>query len=120
MGKYDGTRWGDLVRFQNEGEERLPRVALEEKLLEIAAVISADAGYFASRARRYYNHARNLPLAGDLPPEQLKAEMCRSLAYILGHIINAAHHLEADLLQEFADWSREIGLILPEAPYESR
>lgn len=67
MGKYDGTRWGDLVRFQTTGapgEDGFARLPLEEKLLDITAVLSKDAGYFASRAQRYYHHARTLPWAG--------------------------------------------------------
>ncbi len=121
MGRYDGTRWGDLVRFQNSGapgEDGLAGLTLEEKVLDLAASLSKDAGYFASRAQRYFHHRRQLPWAGEVPPEQLLAEMRRSLAYVLGHVINAAHHLDADLLQEFADWSAEINAILPEAPYD--
>lgn len=121
MGKYDGTRWGDLVQFQTalaRGEEAFEALPLELKLLDLAAIFSKDAGNFASRAQRYFHHDRNMPWAGDLPPEQLLAEMRRSLAHMLGHLINAAHCLEADVLQEFADWSAEIDLHLPEAPYE--
>lgn len=121
MGKYDGTRWGDLVRFQNTGapgEEAFAALPLELKLLDMAAIFSKDAGNFASRAQRFFHHDRNLPWAGDVPPEQLLAEMRRSLAYMLGHLINAAEQLDADILQEFADWSAEIDMIMPEAPYE--
>ncbi|HEY3315052.1 MAG TPA: hypothetical protein VGL40_07200 [Bacillota bacterium] len=41
--------------------------------------------------------------------------MRRCLAYFLGHLINAARHLDADVLTEFARWSEEIGVTLPPA-----
>lgn len=120
-GLYDGLSWGDLVRFQtsgpagNDGLEGLPR---EEQLLDLAAFFAKDAGYFAARAQQYFHQRRGRPWGGSSTPEQLEREMRRSLAWFLGHLIGAGKHLEADILQEFADWSAEIGMELPRVPYQ--
>jgi catechol 2,3-dioxygenase-like lactoylglutathione lyase family enzyme len=100
-GKYDG----------------LAGLPLEEQVLELAASLSKDAGYFAARAQAYFHQVRGRPRGRATPPDLLAAEMRRSLAYLLGHLIMAARYLEADLLQEYVTWSEESGVTLPEAPY---
>jgi hypothetical protein len=122
-GKYDGLPWGDLVRFQTEGApgaDGLEGLPLEEKLLDLAAFFAKDAGYFAARAQAYYHQMRERPWGGTAPPDQLLHEMRRSLAWMLGHLIGAARHLDADVLEEFAAWSAEIDAILPERPYADK
>lgn len=119
--KYDGTQWGELVRFQLEGlpgDDGLQGLAPEERILDLAAFFSKDAGYFAARAQQYFHQVRGQPWGGSAPPEQLLREMRRSLAYFLGHLIVAAKYLEADVMQEFVTWSEELGYTLPEAPWQ--
>lgn len=116
-GKYDGLTWGELVRFQTSGapgDDGLGGMELDEKLLDLAAVMSRDAGYFAIRAQQYLHQKRGLKWAGTTPPDQLLSEMRRVLAWMLGHLIGAGKHLDADVLEELAAWSAEIGAILPE------
>lgn len=120
-GKYDGLQWGEVVRFQTEGlpgEDGLEGLPLEEQLLDLAAFLSKDAGYFAARAQLYFHQARGRAWGGTTPSDQLLREMRRSLAYFLGHMIMAAKYLDADILQEFVSWSEELGVTLPETPYQ--
>jgi|GEM_PF-4826074 len=122
-GKYDGIQWGELVAFQttgapgNTGLDGLPK---EEQLLDLAAQLTHDAGYFATRAHLYHQQVRGLPWGGNTPREQVLAEMRRSLSFFLGHVINASKYLDADVLEEFVEWSRQIGAELPETPYKPR
>jgi hypothetical protein len=118
-GKYDGLTWAELVEFQTSGapgNDGLTDLPAEVKLLDLAAVMARDAGAFAIRAQQHLHQVRGLPWAGEKPPEELRTEMKRILAWMLGHLIGAAHHLDADLLTEFAAWSAEIDAILPERP----
>jgi hypothetical protein len=120
-GQYDGLQWGELVRFQTQGlpgEDGLEGLPLEEKLLDLAAFLSKDAGYFAARAQMYFHQVRGRAWGGTTPPDQLLAELRRSLAYFLGHLITAAKHLDADVLDEFVRWSEELGVTLPPTPYQ--
>ena len=66
----------------------------------------------------YFHQARGRAWGGTAPPDQLLAEMRRSLAYVLGHLIMTAKYLDADLLQEYVRWSEELGVTLPEVPYQ--
>lgn len=120
-GKYDGLPWGEIVRFQLQGlpvTDGLEGLAPEEQLLDLAAFLSKDAGYFASRAQQYFHQTRGMLWGGTAPSEQLLSEMRRSLAWFLGHIIVTSKYLGADVLQEYVTWSEELGVTLPEAPYE--
>ncbi|HYF91236.1 MAG TPA: hypothetical protein VD969_03210 [Symbiobacteriaceae bacterium] len=120
QGKYDGLPWGEIVRFQLEGlpvSDGLEGLAPEEQLLDMAAFLSKDAGYFASRAQSYFHQMRDLTWGGSTPPDQLLREMRRSLAWFLAHVIVASKYLGADLLQEYVSWSEELGVTLPETPY---
>lgn len=119
-GKYDGLQWGEIVRFQTDGlpgEDGLEGLPMEEQILDLAAFLSKDAGYFAARAQAYYHQVRGRPWGGQAPPEQLLQEMRRSLAFFLGHLIMTAKYLDADMLGEFVRWSEELGVTLPEVPY---
>lgn len=119
-GKYDGLRWGELVRFQTQGlpvKDGLEALPLEEQVLDLAAFLAKDAGYFAARAQQYFHQARGREWGGTTPPEQLLVEMRRSLAYFLAHLIMTAKYLDADVLDEFARWSAELGVALPEVAY---
>ncbi|MGE5675979.1 MAG: hypothetical protein ACM3XM_19210 [Mycobacterium leprae] len=121
MGKYDGLQWGEIVRFQTQGppgEDGLAGLPLEEQLLDLAAFLAKDAGFFASRAQSYYHQVRERPWGGSIPREQLLAEMRRSLAWFLGHMIMTARYLDADILAEFVRWSEELGVTLPEVAYQ--
>ncbi len=120
-GRYDGIQWGELVRFQTQGlpgEDGPEGLPLEEQLLDLAAFLSKDAGYFAARAQAYFHQARGRAWGGTTPREVLLQEMRRSLAYFLGHLIMAAKYLEADVLEEFVAWSEELGVTLPEIPFQ--
>lgn len=92
-----------------EGGDGLEGLPLEEQLLDLAAFLSKDAGYFAARAHAYFHLVRGRPWGGSTLPEALLKEMRRSLAYFLGHVIMAAKYLEADVLEEFVAWSEELG-----------
>ncbi|HWI66001.1 MAG TPA: hypothetical protein VNT75_29585 [Symbiobacteriaceae bacterium] len=121
MGKYDGHQWGELVRFQTQGlpvSDGFEGLSPEERLLDLAALFTKDAGYFAGRAETYLHKVRGVEWGGNTPPEQLLAEMRRSLAFFLGHVLMAAKYLEADVLKEYVTWSEELGVTLPEQPYE--
>jgi len=83
----------------------------------LAAFLSKDAGYFAARAQAYFHQVRGRAWGGSTPPDMLLQEMRRSLAYFLGHLIMAAKYLKADVLEEYVDWSEELGVTLPEVPY---
>jgi hypothetical protein len=120
-GKYDGTQWGELVRFQTTGmpgKDGLEELRPEEQILDLAAFLSKDAGYFAARAQAYFHQTRQLHWGGATSPEQLLREMRRSLAYFLGHLIVAAKYLDADVMAEYVAWSEELGVTLPETPYK--
>lgn len=119
-GKYDGLQWGELVRFQTQGlpgEDGLEGLTPEEQVLDLAAFLSKDAGYFAARAQAYFHLVHGRPWGGAVAPAQLRHEMHRSLAVLLAHLIMAAKYLDADVLQEFVQWSEELGVTLPETLY---
>jgi hypothetical protein len=121
MRRYDGLQWGELIRFQTAGlpgEDGLEGLTREEQILDLAAFLSKDAGYFASRAQSYFHQIRGRAWGGSTPPEQLLTELRRSLAYFLGHLIMTAKYLDGDVLQEFVTWSEELGVTLPETPYQ--
>lgn len=86
--------------------------------MDLAALLAKDAGFFSGRAQRYFHKVRGLEWGGDVPPEELLKEMRRSLAWFLGHLIVAAKYLEADVLDEYVKWSEELGVTLPEVPYQ--
>ncbi len=109
------------MRFQTEGlpgNDGLEGLSKEEQVLDLAAFLSKDAGNFAARAQAYFHQVRGREWGGGAPPEQLLAEMRRSLAYFLGHMIMTAKYLDADILTEFVRWSEELGVTLPPTPYQ--
>jgi hypothetical protein len=60
-GKYDGHQWGEIYRFQTHGlpgTDGLEGLSREEQLLDLAAFLAKDAGYFASRAQQYFHQVR--------------------------------------------------------------
>jgi hypothetical protein len=120
-GKYDGHQWGEIYRFQTyglPGTDGLEGLSREEQILDLAAFLAKDAGYFASRAQQYFHQVRGREWGGNASQEQLLAELRRSLAYFLGHVLVAAKYLEADVLQEYVTWSEELGVTLPARPYQ--
>ncbi|MBE3589568.1 MAG: hypothetical protein IMW98_01925 [Firmicutes bacterium] len=121
---YDGYTWAELYRFQTQTVpdavdptywQRFRRMPLEVRLLDIAGMLTRDVGHFAIRAVQLQHASQGLPF-GTEDRERTLAEMRCALGWLLGHLIDAAAQLEADVVGEFAAWSAEIGVQLPPRP----
>lgn len=108
---YDGYTWAELVAFQTgldpEYLAAFDRMPLEARLLDVAGMLASDAGQLSARAIKLLHASQGLPF-GTPDAGRTRAEMARCLAWMLGHLIDAARLLDADVLSEFDAWSREL------------